>query len=82
MASRRRNLGTLKKTKGHIYIDGKEGVKHMGYNGGADIKGNIDEIRIYDEALTVARVLQAMEEGQSVDLADKLTLSSGKIKTQ
>jgi len=54
----------------------------MGYNGGADIKGNIDEIRIYDEALTVARVLQAMEEGQSVDLADKLTLSSGKIKTQ
>ena len=54
----------------------------MGYNGGADIKGNIDDIRICDEALTEAGMVQAMEEGQSVDLADKLTLSSGKIKTQ
>ncbi|MDP6599032.1 MAG: hypothetical protein QGI86_24665 [Candidatus Poribacteria bacterium] len=54
----------------------------MGYNGGADIKGNIDEIRICDEALTVAGVVQAMEEGQSVDLADKLTLSWEKIKAQ
>ncbi|MDP6751315.1 MAG: hypothetical protein QGH37_30725 [Candidatus Poribacteria bacterium] len=57
-------------------------MKHMGYNGGADIKGNIDEIRICDEALTVAGVVQAMEEGQSVDLADKLTLSWEKIKAQ
>ena len=91
----------LKKTKGHIYVDGQEGVKHMGYNGGADIKGNtwkigltsgwpggidykgvIDDIRIYDEALTEAGVVQAMEKGQSVDLADKLTLSWGKIKAQ
>ena len=29
---------------GHIYVDGEEGTSHMGYNGGADIDGNIWKI--------------------------------------
>lgn len=26
--------------EGHIYVDGEEGVQHMGYNGGADVEGD------------------------------------------
>ena len=34
----------LKPLEGHIYVDGVEGVHHMGYNGGADIKGDTWQI--------------------------------------
>ena len=34
----------IKSLEGHIYVDGVEGVHHMGYNGGADIKGNTWQI--------------------------------------
>ena len=91
----------LKGLGGHIYVDGVEGVHHMGYNGGADIKGNtwqigftsgwpggvdyegvIDDIRIYDAALTADEVAAAMEEGLAVDPTGLLTLSWGSIKTR
>ncbi len=91
----------LKGLGGHIYVDGVEGVHHMGYNGGADIKGNtwqigftsgwpggidyegaIDDIRIYDAALTANEIEEAMEDGLAVDLTGLLTLSWGAIKTR
>ena len=34
----------FKALEGHIYVNGIEGVHHMGYNGGEDIKGNTWQI--------------------------------------
>ena len=53
-----------------------------GWPGGIDYEGAIDDIRIYDGALTADEVAEAMEDGLAVDPTGLLTLSWGTIKAR